>query len=282
MFKFLLKTAMYKGGQMLNGNEIRQRKIIKNPVESSFRAASYDLTVGLIISPDENEPINHGSFIIPPQGMVEVISAERVSLPKNIAANTTLKNSLSSQGILSLSVGIIDPLYDGLISSTLVNFNKTPVPIRIGDAFMRVTFMEYVPEPNLKTPAVLTDDEYIRQRIRKVGTQFPRTFLDLENTVPPLTAPVVRTLHRRWRNALYWYIPIVALVLALLFGFLPFVIDAVAYRRAEYNNRVEQSTKMREDLSVLRQQVEVLRAQLDARSNSTTNTPVVATAPKHK
>jgi deoxycytidine triphosphate deaminase len=267
---------------MLNWHEIRQRKIIKNPVESSFRAASYDLTVGLIVSPDRNEPINTGSFIVPPQGMIEVISAERVSLPRNIAANTTLKNGLSSQGILSLSVGIIDPLYDGLISSTLVNFNKTPVPIRIGDAFMRVTFMEYVPDRALKPPAPVADAEYVQQRIRKVATQFPRTFLDLENSVPPLTEPVVRTLQRRWRNALYWYIPIVALVLALLFGFLPFVIDAVAYRRADYDSRIEESIKMQENISALRQEVEVLKAQRDGSENSTPNSSAAGKAPQHK
>jgi deoxycytidine triphosphate deaminase len=254
---------------MLNGDQIKQRGLIQNDVPSSYRAASYDLTVGRIIAPEHDPQKNSEPYTIPPQGMVEVISAERVKLPADIAGFTTLKNSLCNQGILAISVGIIDPLYTGLMSSTLINFSKSPVELRSGDPFLRVTFHQYEPKTDLQPPQLVSDRRYILERKRKVHTHFSKTFLDLETTIKTLTQPVFDETFKQWKRGVFFYLP----AFALLLGLLAFFMNAgtVFTGRLSVNReqmKSELSKEMQqEDYSRLKVQVDELRRQLEQKAD---------------
>ena len=260
---------------MLNGDQIKQHGLIENDNPSSYRAASYDLTVGTIIAPGEEALTKAGRFIIPAQGMVEVVSAERVKLPANIAGYTTLKNSLSNQGILAISIGIIDPLYQGLMSSTLINFSKSPVEIRAGDPFLRVTFHDYHPKQNLQPPPLVTDRHYILDKRRKVTAHFSNTFLDLETNIKTLTSRVFDEALNRWKAALFIYVPVVALYFAVLTFF---VNAGTAYTSRLGANRDQIKAELRremqqEDYTRLRQQIDELRRQLEQKADKTAAAP---------
>ena len=254
---------------MLSGDEIKQGALIQNDNPNSYRAASYDLTVGRIIAPEQDRVRAGETVTIPPQGMVEVISAERVRLPADVAGYTLLKNSLSNQGILAISIGIIDPLYEGLMSSTLINFSRSPVSLRAGDAFLRVTFHEYSPSVGLQAPKPISDREYLNQRVHKVRKHFSKTFLDLETTVANLTQPVFEKSFGKWRAGLFVYVPLFALLLALLTFFMN---AGTAYVSRNGANRDQIKAELRremqqEDYVQLKKDVEDLRTQLQQISN---------------
>jgi deoxycytidine triphosphate deaminase len=254
---------------MLSGDEIKQLALIQNDNPNSYRAASYDLTVGRIIAPEQDRVRADEAFTIPPQGMVEVISAERVKLPPNVAGYTLLKNSLSNQGILAISIGIVDPLYEGLMSSTLINFSRSPVTLRPGDAFLRVTFHEYSPNIGLQPPTLISDSKYLRQRVHKVREHFSKTFLDLETTIATLTPPVFEKSFERWKGRLFVYVPVFVFLIAVLTFF---VNAGTAYMSRIGANRDQIKTELRkemqqEDYLQLKKDVEELRLQVQQKAD---------------
>ena len=86
---------------LLNSAKIRQKGIVKNAADSSYRNASYDLRIAKIVPPtsatEERE-----RFALPPQGIVEVISEERVTLPTNVSP-TGIREMPGIKRVLRLS-----------------------------------------------------------------------------------------------------------------------------------------------------------------------------------
>ncbi|MFP5262371.1 MAG: dCTP deaminase domain-containing protein [Blastocatellia bacterium] len=159
---------------VLNGNDIESRRIIERDSNTGYRAASYDLTVGRIISSDGEEI---PSLWLKPQSIVRVISHERLKVPKNVVGFATVKTSLCDEGILPLNIGIVDPGYEGPISTTLLNFGTREYLIRPGRTFLRVSFHEYH-QPEHIEPIKIADEDYLADK--KIRAQnFSDTFLNI-------------------------------------------------------------------------------------------------------
>ena len=132
---------------MLTKNQIVSQNIISgadNPAQKDargWRATSYDSRVGTIITSEG--VLNSDQYNLPPRGIVWVVSAEDYKLPKTITGITTLKTGWTKKGVLTLTAGIVDPGYDGPISTAVINFSKTDFPIRKGDEFFRTVFFEH-------------------------------------------------------------------------------------------------------------------------------------------
>src|ERR1700733_1213936 len=122
---------------LLNKQEIQAGGIILNAASNRYRHASYDLEIGQIIDIDGHVV---DELVLEPQGMVRVISREKVKLPGNISGCAHVKTGLTDQGILATNVGIIDPDYKGYLSSTLINVGRNRFPLRNGDVFLRLVF----------------------------------------------------------------------------------------------------------------------------------------------
>src|SRR5262249_38986690 len=95
--------------------------ILTNAVPGNFRNASYDHRIARILALTCEEV---EEYILPSQGMAEVLSAKRVALREDVAGYALVRMTLCNQGILAINIRIIDPGYAGLISSTLINFRK--------------------------------------------------------------------------------------------------------------------------------------------------------------
>ncbi len=76
--------------------------------------------------------------------MVWVLSKEEFAMPNNVTGLATLRTTFTKQEILALNVGIIDPFFQGPISTALINFSDRPRRIEVGDRFFRVAFFEHV------------------------------------------------------------------------------------------------------------------------------------------
>jgi deoxycytidine triphosphate deaminase len=185
-----LKTVALLNGvcMLLNNKQLLEKKIIDNVGPTSLRAASYDVRVGKVLAkPTKKEKTSvvlEDEYEIPPQGMVEVVSMERLTMPINVLGHATVKTRLSDECVLALGIGLIDPEYDSYLSSTLVNFGTQPFRLKKGDIFLRLTFHEFKRTEEDKSQIVKKDYEaYEEEKRRKVLNRFSETFLNLANTV---------------------------------------------------------------------------------------------------
>jgi deoxycytidine triphosphate deaminase len=168
---------------LLTGKKIIAKHIVDNVGPKSVRAVSYDLRIGTILARQGGlDVISTNAYDLPPQGMVEVIALEKLTLPHNVMGQATVKTSLSDRCVLALGIGLIDPGYDSYISSTLVNFGTQPFRMSHGDIFLRATFHEYDLSGETVKEVHTDFEEYLQDKREKVLTRFSRTFLNLDQT----------------------------------------------------------------------------------------------------
>jgi hypothetical protein len=96
-----------------------------------------------------------------------------------------MKTGLAVRGIMSITIGMIDPSWTGPISVLLVNFSERDVHLEQGEEFLRVTFHEHAKAngpPKYPQPTSGLGDvyhHYVEERRREVRI-LPATFLNLK------------------------------------------------------------------------------------------------------
>jgi deoxycytidine triphosphate deaminase len=195
---------------MLTGDEIRRAGLITNASPDGYRASSYDVHIDQVITSDGELST---AFRMPPQGIVQVLSIEHVKLPSQVTGLATVKTGLCNEGLLALNIGIVDPGYEGRISSFLVNFSNTPRMLIRGEPFLR---LQFVPLPNGDhLPKQIDDDTYLAER-RRQAVRFGTTFLNMSEQIGIATRKEIA----EWRRGILTYAGAAALVLAVLTFFL--------------------------------------------------------------
>ena len=196
---------------MLTGESIRAAGLVLDGLDAGYRGSSYDVHIEDIIADDG---ALRDSFKMPPQGIVQVISRERVRVPTGMTGLANVKTGLCNEGLLALNSGVIDPGYEGRISSFLLNFSNKPRLLTRGEAFLRLQFM-IMAEDTATPPQPHDDDAYIAERRRQSAT-LSATFLNLEAVVEATTTD----LFARWRTQILTIAGSVALILTALTFFL--------------------------------------------------------------
>jgi deoxycytidine triphosphate deaminase len=204
---------------MLNRDEIKAHGIIAEGAaddedEKSWRTASYDVRIGTIMAVEEDggARLSEKEFhTIPAQGMVEVISLEKVKVPPNIAGYASVLTRLSRRGLLALNTGIVDPGYEGPVSAVMVNFGKIPFSVSRGDQFLRLSFHQYIPPANFKPLPPIGQEEFLRERRKDAGERFSALWLNL----PDHIQGVFRTAFLRNLPLVSVFLGLGALVLTL-------------------------------------------------------------------
>ena len=195
---------------LINCEIMKESGIVQNGVASNYRAATYDLTVGVLLSPT-GEQVKE--YLIPPQGMLKVISAEFVRVPEDHVGYVLVKTSLCNIGLLALNIGVVDPGYEGPLSSTLINFGKSKHRIRNGDTFSRLT----VHEMNTKGLAQVhrkpvSKEIAIKNATEQVDHYLGDTFLDLKT----MSEKVEEETFEKYKSTLLWALPAFAFLIAVL------------------------------------------------------------------
>jgi deoxycytidine triphosphate deaminase len=192
---------------LLNKDEIKQCGIVKNDDPQSYRAASYDLRIGRIIAIEEgNSKLTEETdlFLLPAQGMAEVISLETIKMPENVAGYASVMTRSARRGLLPLNTGIVDPGYQGPLSATVVNFGRSGLTLKRGEPFLRLTFHPYTKPEKFENPRASSEEEYIRDRKNDVAQNFSALFLNLS-----------QHSEAAFRTALRRNLPVLSLLLAL-------------------------------------------------------------------
>lgn len=141
-----------------------------------WRSTSYDAQVGTIVTKRgiHREP----TYILKPREIVWVISDEYYSLPSNITGLTTNKTTLTKQGVLALTTGVVDPNYSGPLSTALINFSGANVPIRLGMSFFRTKFFQH--ESTREPVIIFSYEQYLNDIINR-SQNFSDTFLTMDS-----------------------------------------------------------------------------------------------------
>jgi deoxycytidine triphosphate deaminase len=253
----------------LNSDEIKKKNLIQNPAtdkdkdKDDVRAVSYDITIGTIINIDGEEVTE---WKLKPQGIIEVISREKVKLPANIAGYALVKTSLCNKGILPLNTGIIDPMYEGNISAMLLNFSKNVYRLNQGDVFLRLTFHDCLPTQKPQPVQVKSEQEYINSSKNKV-LLFADTFLNLKSAIEQITDKIFTK-----------YIAATIAISAIILALYPFIVT-IALEQTNRNPiskeqiEAEVMQKVREErqlgLEARIQELETQISQLKANQPST-------------
>ena len=240
----------------LNAELIKMLSIVQNGQEEQYRAIGYDLSIGHIVRPD-GELVDR--YILPAQGIVEVLSKERLHMPPNVYANVLIKTGLSNEGLLALGIGVVDPGYKGKISSFIVNFSKDPQPLELGQSFLRSVFYK-IEESDFLTSVDVPDDKYISSSRKRVVSNFGESFLNSEK----LTNDIVEKSIAKYKKSASLWIPVIAFGLAFLTFLLNF--GSFAAMQRWFDPRVEVAATAESDilksLSDISERLEQLEAEV--------------------
>ncbi|MDO6726061.1 hypothetical protein Q4544_03860 [Cognatishimia sp. 1_MG-2023] len=211
---------------MIIGSAILDCKLLEHADAKNLKHSTYDLTIGQIFptgsSTDSfDQSQNNGIYILEPRQSVLVLSNEEFQLPSTITGLATLRTTFTKKGLLALNVGIIDPHFNGPISTTLINFSEQKVAIKIGMPFFRVMFFLHGDTSDYHRMSENMDRaDYIDDLIVSANRDFPKSFLNLPNLDNSYYADTAWKMIKGL-TVKRWFVMIpIYLVLLSTFGFL--------------------------------------------------------------
>ncbi|MGR9127890.1 dCTP deaminase domain-containing protein [Rhizobium leguminosarum] len=187
------------------------------------QGSSFDLTIGTVYDNDGN-PVD-GPFSLKPGHIVQVVSAEIFKLPPTVTGHVTYKTTLTQKGIWALTVGIVDPGWNGPVATTLLNFSRVEHAVAPGDSFLRVSLFEHEEVPLVRLRPTPPLPEYLMNVRKAASTLFPKTFLNSDAISAEAGKNVMETVRNQ---ALAWIAGI-----AILFTILQFAADFVSLKLSQ-------------------------------------------------
>ena len=164
---------------ILTKKQIESHDIVSSECGEELKGwnpTTYDSTVDTIITDDGI--FDRKIYVLKPRGIVWLVSKEKFTLPNNVTGITTLRTTWTRRGLLTLTVGIVDPGYDGYLSTAVINFGKTAFDIEKGEKFFRTAFFLHEASKGIKRSENL--DNY-RRSVLKDRHHFSDTFLNIDS-----------------------------------------------------------------------------------------------------
>lgn len=202
---------------ILTSQQIGQRAIVVNGSPAAQQHTTYNATVGEILL--EGEAITCTEYVLPPRGMVWVVSSEEFKLPPDVTGLATLRTTWTHNGILALNVGVIDPGWHGPLATALVNFSEKTFTVRKSEQFLRVIFHAH--NPTSATTKRRDMKTYVTQ-IADKSARTANTFLNIKALGAEVVDQIL-TLPRWLTRLTTWGIAfaVVAAIIGLLAIFVP-------------------------------------------------------------
>jgi deoxycytidine triphosphate deaminase len=273
---------------MLNRDEIRDRGLIAEEFDANcLHDAGYDLRIEMLISRQDEGKANYyrDAVDVLPQGIVAVTSKERIRLPLDVCAYASVKTSLCRDGILAINIGIIDPGWDGPISSLLLNFGKRMQQLRTNQVFLRLTFHPVAPPRSATLRQPIDRDAYNAEIFNKYDAWLAGSFMNFKKALDEAKKSYALELREELKTAALKQLPAIGAtvaVLALILGILTYFLNFAVLRFAIPNEPVEfrarsmveevrkmsedarkQNDELRKENDTQRKQIEDLRSRLD-------------------
>lgn len=223
---------------LITKSDIAAKSIVIGAAKAGARDTTYDATVGCIIL--DGAGIRSGRYVLPPRGIVWVISQETFNMPGNVTGLATLRTTWTHQGVLALNVGVIDPGWSGPLATVLVNFGKSDFSVEVGSQFLRVMFFSH--EAVAAVNSIQIGSEY-KKIIMLRSKNFSESFLNMKSLISDVKNDIFKL-----PTIAYWF-AFFALVAALFSLLLP-----IGY--TVLTDRIKETTK----IESLQRQIDELRA----------------------
>lgn len=177
-------------------------------------------------------------YLLPPGGTIRVVANGSLRLPSNITGQALPRNTLCTKGVLAINIGIVDPGFEGPISSTLINFGDTDFPVRPGEAFLRVSFHRCPASPHADR-SQHEREEYVKEARSQVREYLAPTFLNLEKTAKQ----AANRAFGSFKKSLFLWATLAAVLLALITVFAPLGASLVDRDLSDRRGWEEETTK---------------------------------------
>ena len=151
-----------------------------------------------------------------------MLTAEKLSLPNDIAATAYAMNSQSSEGFLVLNPGHVDPGYEGPLEIKAVNLRKVPLALGIGDPIFTVIFQSLGQDTQGYDKNKSLDDKI--RAVRKKDVELTiKSMGDLValNSPFPTKEEVAEIITKHWASRamfIFTLITMIAAVVAMVAG----------------------------------------------------------------
>jgi deoxycytidine triphosphate deaminase len=204
---------------MLPSTTLQALGLIQNAAPNHFRDCTYDARVHAII---DSQGQRHDELVIPARGVVHVLTEEVIRMPANISGVALVKTSLCNRGLLTLNIGVIDPGFEGPLSTAILNFGSNPQTLRKGEPFLRLSFYDLTPAPTSSSARnICTHAEVIKDITVRALKDFSGDFLDVSDLTEEIASKQARAL----RNTLIGWGGLLAVAFALFAIFVPVAIN---------------------------------------------------------
>jgi deoxycytidine triphosphate deaminase len=214
--------------------ELKQGRLITNGIVGNVEACSYDLRVGTIFR--EGLPINgaQGQAILQPGDIVSLFTLEELDLPPNVAATAFAINAMSSQGILVLNPGHIDPGFKGPLTVRAINLRATSKPIDLGTRIFTVVFERFAKPTSRPYPPIPDTRQERENKFNEMDfAQNPRSvarLVMLGKDKPLMTGDEVdRRIREHWSTKA----TMIGTLLGIVMGVIAVVVAIIGVYRAE-------------------------------------------------
>ncbi|MDX6560071.1 MAG: dCTP deaminase [Blastocatellia bacterium] len=139
--------------------ELANNRLIVNGDAKYVEACSYDMRVGTIFREGLRIKGRQDQTILQPGDIVSLFTMEELDLPADVAATAFALNAMSSQGILVLNPGHVDPGYKGPLTVRAINLRATPKAIDVGTRIFTVIFERLPRRTSRPYPPIPGDKE---------------------------------------------------------------------------------------------------------------------------
>lgn len=171
---------------LLSNSQLKAANVVRGAHPDGWRDSTYDSRVGKII--DRKGVFEGTTYKLKPRGIVWLVSDERYHLPSTITGITTLRTSWTKVGILTLTVGIVDPGYEGPLSTAVINFSGQTFSINQGDNFFRTAFFEHDDTCAERTHVSTHDYE---KQVERDSNQFSESFLTIDTLAAEIAPKII-------------------------------------------------------------------------------------------
>lgn len=230
---------------MLNDQEIdalvSSHSLIRNYDPARLEAASYDLAIGTIF---RNEKIINDSHvqssepvILEPGEVVTMLTLEELNLPDNICGTAYAMNAQSSEGLLVLNPGHVDPGYKGPLRVVAMNLRKVPLALQLGDRIFTVVFSRLQAPSSRPYSAAAKSRDALERAVNK--TVVEKSIGSLSKLLSLSEGDINTLIRNHWSTVvvlLATVIGAIAAVIAAIYAFL-----AVLPTKETPTTRVERS-----------------------------------------
>lgn len=257
---------------ILNYEQIKNLGLLQNFDDKNFENASYDLCIDKIITVNGTE---EQKLALKPNSMAVAISKESVKLPTNIVGHAYVRTRLSQKGIMANNIGVIDPGYEGPLSSVLVNFGEKKYLLEEGAVFLRLTFSEIEQPQNniaLKYGPFKRKEYKVNQR-SKAMRYLGNAFINIEEIVK---TNVENTIDNKIKNFGLWF-----LAIGLILTGIGLIISFSDDDSVEIKNLQEQINLFNSNQNILLENQRESKLLIDSLNSEIENLPIIEKKPKN-